>query len=156
MAETIEMFMSPPEHVTLPSEFSTELIGYVQGGFFARKDHPLTRIKKNFEIKDIFKYPYVLARESILHKRFAQNGNLFICENDAVLFELVETSDAICVSTLQSAAEWLKSDRLTQLQPLDFHFEQSEVLAVSIRGRTLSPMAREVIGICRKYLAHSS
>jgi DNA-binding transcriptional LysR family regulator len=155
LAETIELFISPPEHVPLPSEVSSELIGFVHGAFIARRDHPLFK-KTSLKIADIFTYPFASARNSILRKKFSLNSSSFVCDNDSVLFELVETSDVICVSTLQSAAKWLESGRLTKLQPLDFHFEPSEVLVTQIRGRTMSPIAREVVQICRTCLAASS
>jgi len=153
-SEAIEMFISPQEHVVLPAETETRVIGIARGGFYVRSGHPLCAGPK-LTLAEIFEYPLVSARQSDLLSQVERHAGTIVCDNYALIHQILQDSDAVCIATQHSAASEIAAGRLTLLAPEDFSFQPSPVVVAKIAGRTISPVAREVVDYCEKWLART-
>jgi len=150
LTEAIEFFISVPENLGLPAEIETQRIGHVYGGFYVRTGHPLCG-RRGLVMRDILAYPLANARQSSLRSRFDCDGGSIICDNYSLVYELMQISDTVCISTRRAAAGEVEAGRLALLEAEDYIFESSEVVVGHIAGRTMSPMANEVVDFCRDW-----
>lgn len=152
MTEAIELFVSPPEHVDLPGDVETREIGTIQGGFYVRAGHPLSG-RKDVTIEEIMQYPLTTARQTTLPELVARNAGTFVCDNYAVVFDLLRESNAVCITARRSIAKEVEAGEMTMLKPSDLELQPSPVVVATIRGRSMSPMASEIVEFCREWLA---
>ena len=152
MTEAIEIFISAPEHVELPAAIQTRVIGHFQGGFYVRAGHPLLSRSKP-TLQETLQYPLASARPTSLLPLAGRKTAMIVCDNYTLVHELVRMSDAVCISTRRTAEQEVEAGTLALLTPVDFRFEPSEVVVARIAGRTMSPLAEQVVDYCSQWLA---
>ncbi|HKX79350.1 MAG TPA: LysR family transcriptional regulator [Novosphingobium sp.] len=147
----VEILFSVDGRIASTETLDVVPLGELTVGAFVRAGHPLAD-RKNLALGDLGQFPYAAANELDLPFPHEPGGALF-CDNFETLREVALRSDVVWVSSTSTAVDDLASGRLIRL-PVDAPpFGRHRLVLVSLRGRTISPMAHEFIALVRGLLA---
>lgn len=157
--DEIELLLGPGP-LDFPSEIEAKSIGgRVSAAFIVRASHPLSRVD-GLELEDILRYPLACSVEIPWAQREGLPAAAFVCDNFHIIREMIADSDLIWVCPRHFVSAQVDSGLLSVLKvkssPLtndDSPFAVSEVLVGRLRGRTMSPLAAEVVAFCEAYFA---
>ena len=154
MEEDIEFFIADtrdlPTHPMLHiAPFRDE-----PGGFYVRRDHPLARRRK-VPIREVWRYGVATARlpravRTLLSQLLdAEPGAplpiALECDNLHVLRSVAMESDSVLAAPHAAVVDEVAAGRLKRLQVPELPAVAARMGVVSLRGRTLSPMASLVL-----------
>jgi DNA-binding transcriptional LysR family regulator len=159
LEDEIDLFIAPGI-ADMPREIETETVGAISAAFIVRPGHPLAAAA-DVGLDEVLDFPLAAPAEI---PWIAQDGGapqgVFICSNTHVTQKIVLESDMVWISQTHTIANELRDGLLVELKvagsPLespDSPFAESEVVIGSLAGRTISPLANEVIRLCRECFA---
>jgi DNA-binding transcriptional LysR family regulator len=130
--------------------FEVKRLGRIPGGLYARKDHPLL---ESSPVRMAQLVPYGFATGQLPSKvntlllellGLAPDDRLPVavdCDDFNVLKSVALATDAVLVATPDMVHRDLEAGRLHVLKPVDFPDQSSDLGVISLRGRSLSPVA---------------
>lgn len=158
LADEIELFIGPGP-IAFPSEIELHNIGDQSAAFVVRANHPLLKQGK-VQLDDVLNYPLGCSVEISWAERLGVPSGAFICDNFHIIREITVDTDVIWICPPHFVASELLSGILyaldVPLSPLNdpvSPFATIEVYVAKLRGRSMSPIAEEVIDYCRRSFA---
>lgn len=152
MDETIELLVSLDPMGKIPSEIEAQKIGVLDSAFCVRFGHPLAN-RGRLTIEDILNFPLACQEEPTPLLRYGHNLNVLVCDNYRVMYEFMLLNDAVCLCPRQIAALDIEASRLAMLDVVNWKSRQIPIFAGWHRGRTLSPIASQIVETSRTYFA---
>lgn len=155
--DEIELLVGPGP-IDLPAEIETHAIGgWLSAAFIVRASHPLAGAPE-IELRDVLQFPLACSVEIPWARMDGIASGAFICDNFHIICEMVTDSDLVWVCPRHFVVKQVESGLLSALtvrnSPLsdeDSPFAVNDVIVGRLKGRTLSPLAAEVIAFCKSY-----
>ncbi|MES3002553.1 MAG: LysR family transcriptional regulator [Pseudomonadota bacterium] len=149
-SEQYDFFVGDVRYARDDSTLSVTPIGKLPGAFYVRAAHALAA-KASVRMSDMSEYGFATGRlpaevQEMIRKlmgRTAEEGLpvALECDEMNVLKSVTLSTDAVLVATPGLVRKEIASRRLVQIVPTDLPAPQAEVGVISLRGRTLSPIA---------------
>jgi DNA-binding transcriptional LysR family regulator len=152
--DSIEMMFCASDHIPPASEIVIEPVGAMTYSILARSGHPILE-RGPVTLSDLSDYPLVVETEHVFPS-FPTNTGALICDNAAVLRDVVYESDALWFASLQMVAADVDAGHLTKVECTDLPFSRIEVGMVRLAGGAMSPAASAVAACVRKLFADCS
>jgi DNA-binding transcriptional LysR family regulator len=148
--QELDFFVGDARFAEGDDAFEVKPIGTVAGGFYVRKGHPLLS-RKPLRMVDLAAFGLATGRlpesvqAALLHLMgLNESDELPIaveCDDILSLKAIIMASDTVMVGTPALVEQEVASGELWRLKPTDLPPAQSRLAIVSLRGRTLSPLA---------------
>jgi len=152
IAEEVELGLLVDVDLDLSDEFATTKVGVATTALMARKGHPLEH-KRRIKIADLREYPIAGPLDINVRPNFRPIAQVIVCDDYKALTEVVRNTDALFLGSRLFARKACEEGGLAVLD-VDFPPEEREfdILAVTLKGRTLSPSVNLIIDCCRSVL----
>jgi|694.fasta_scaffold35022_1 DNA-binding transcriptional LysR family regulator len=154
--EDIEFFVAATADIDASEELDIQPLMKQSVNFYARLKHPL---KKRLQLSDVWSHGVAatkitptleatLSRALGLHQD--QSPTLALqCDDVDVLHHTALSSDTVIISTDLAVRRKGHIKLLRKLDVIDFPTAYVSIGIISLRKRSYSPMAREIIGVIR-------
>jgi DNA-binding transcriptional LysR family regulator len=162
LEDKIDLFVSP-KVPDMPSAIDYVEAGKMMAVFVVRSDHPLAA-RSPVKLSDVLEFP--LAGPAQIPWANSDEGTpkgSFICENLQITMDVVFRSDLVWITDPGLIERELKAGRLKKLEvpnsPLTevgSDFAESKVIVGWLKGRTLTPLAEQIVTLCQTCLSRSS
>jgi DNA-binding transcriptional LysR family regulator len=152
--DKIEMMFCASDHIPPSEEIVIEPVGAMTYGVVARAGHPMIG-QGALTLSETSAYPLVVETEHVFPS-FPTNNGALICDNAAILRDIVYGSDALWFASFQMVAEDLAAGRLAEIDVVDLPFNRIEVGMVRLAGQSMSPAAVAVAASVRKLFAEAA
>jgi DNA-binding transcriptional LysR family regulator len=157
-SEDIEFFVADVREVPADAAIEVQSLGRQAGGFYVRQGHPLSAMKCSLAevwAQGVVTSHYPEAIKAGFAERLKSPPGEFPkpavqCDDVALLKALALRTDSVLALTEATVRCELDAGALQQLDVRDSPPIFAEMGLASLRNRTLSPAAREVIGLIKK------
>lgn len=158
LADEIELFIAPGP-IAFPGEIDVHEISYRSAAFVVRAAHPLLKYDQ-VQLDNVLDYPLGCSVEISWAERLGVPAGAFICDNFHIIREVVIDTDVIWVCPPHFVKDELENGTLVVLDvprsPLNdpaSPFAAISVYVARLKGRSMSPLAKEVAGFCQDFFA---
>lgn len=156
LADEIELFIGPGP-IAFPNEIECQEIGRQSAAFVVRATHPLLQ-QERIRLDEVLDHPLGCSVEISWAERLGVPSGAFICDNLHIIREIVLDTDVVWVCPPAFVARELESGVLSLLEvpssPLTdpaSPFASIAVHVARLKGRSMSPLAEEVLDYCRRF-----
>lgn len=149
-SEQYDFFVGDVRYALGDNAFAITPIGKLPGAFYVRAAHALAT-KARVQMSDIAEYGFATGRlppevQDMICKLMGRSPEEGLpvaleCDEVGVLKSVTLSTDAVLVATPGLVRKEIASRRLVQIVPTDLPTPHAEVGVISLRGRTLSPIA---------------
>jgi len=143
--EEIELLIAENGGMKIPEEIEYREVGHAAAGFFVRNGHPLEN-RTGLKVGDLMGYPLACQEDprSISGFKHNKNHNIIVCDCYNVMNDVMQSSDMVCIFPRQFLNN--KEERkISEILLDDWEPRKIPIIAGWLRGRILSPIARQVI-----------
>lgn len=150
-SEKIEFFIAESTFTEIPPEIEYQQISSTQAAFFVRDGHPLLGAETVL-FEEVLDYTIACQEEPSPFFEYRPNLSILSCENYGILRRTALSSDVICILPRQ-LDRISREMRLNRLPIEDWTPRNIPIIAGWVRGRTLSPLAGQIVETARALFA---
>jgi DNA-binding transcriptional LysR family regulator len=140
----------------VPDEIAVRPVGKMRTAVIARAGHPLAG-KASVSVAEARQFPVASPMDMNQLRPFHPVAHNISCDDYGAMAEMVVASDTICVCSAIFAQKATGGGEIVTLA-IDMPADQreSEVVALTLKGRTVSPAVELVIDRCRELLENAT
>ena len=147
LADEVEIVFGPQTQFPRGGEIAFHRLGAATLTYLVRAGHPLAG--RTVTPDDLAAYPVASALEKASAGLPAFSGS-FVCDNHNIMREVVLGSDAVWLTSPRIVADEIGAGRLVELAGNNIKPMEADIAALTLKGRTMSPLAQEVIRAARE------
>jgi DNA-binding transcriptional LysR family regulator len=153
LEEDLELAIVGVANFDVPDELEVRPVGVLRTAAIARPDHPMAG-KSNIRIAEIREFPVASPMDLNQLRTFHPIPHNISCDDYVAMTEMAQHTDTICLCAELFARSASATGEVVMLD-VDIPAEQREieVIAMTLRGRTISPAVELIIECCREILA---
>lgn len=157
-ADRIELFFFPESHVDPGADVEVDAIGTMRAACVVRAGHPLAG-RRGLTVDDLASFPWASSVEpGDLGTRSVSppaRGRL-TCDNYHVLRDAVMASDLVFICSTTFVARELAEGSLREIAVEGIPLPPTRLYMAKLRGRVISPLAREAARLMVRYVSEGS
>lgn len=152
LEEDLELGLVGTASFEVPSEIDVRPIGKMKTAVIARAGHPLAG-RKAVTVEEARQFPIASPMDMNQLRPFHPVAHNISCDDYGAMTEMVMASDAVCLCSAIFARTVTGGGKVVTLD-VDIPADQREidVVALTLKGRTISPAVQLVIDRCREVL----
>jgi DNA-binding transcriptional LysR family regulator len=152
LEEDLELGLVGMANFEVPDEIAVQPVGKMQAAVIARAGHPLAG-KASVSIAQARQFPVASPMDMNQLRLLHPVEHNVSCDDYGAMTEMVVATDTICVCSAIFARKATAGGKVVTLA-IDMPADQREieVVALTLKGRTVSPAVELVIGRCRELL----
>jgi LysR family pca operon transcriptional activator len=140
----------------IPDEVETRGVGKMRTAAIVRPDHPLAR-QRDIGIEQVRHYPLASPMDLQQLRAFQPIPHHIACDDYHAMKEMVVATNTICFCAAIFARAACEAGEVVMLDfDMPAELREIEVMAMTLKGRTSSPAAEQVIASVRDVLAAGS
>ena len=151
-SDEIEFLIAENTFSPIHPEIEHQKIGSTEGVFFVRNGHPLLQ-QETIVPGDILSYPVACQEEPVSLLKRKPDLNVLVCDNHSLMQEVALSSDAICIFPEQFS-KLHTQNKMKRLLIHGWKPRATPIIAGWVRGRRLSPIARQIVESIRTLFAN--